>query len=121
MGRIYRAIEVSGDERESSGKKEIAVAIIDTGADVTVISQNLANRINAELYGTLQAVCASQVVLEGRYADVFIKEIRGRKQTTLRAGVSNIPFDTDDIDDEGADVILGPDFIQKTGLTIRCE
>ena len=103
---------------QNGGKKEIAVAIIDTGADVTVISQNLADRIDAELYGTFQAVCASRVVLEGRYADVFIKEIRSHKQTTLRAGVSNIPFDTDDIDDEGVDVILGLDFIQKTGLTI---
>ncbi len=87
MGRIYRAVEVSSNDR-----KEIAVAIIDTGADETVMSQKLADKINAEMYGTFYAVCASQVMLEGRYADVLITEIRSNKQTTISVGVSDIPF-----------------------------
>ena len=37
----------------------------------------------------------------------------------MEVGVSSIPFDTDDIDDEGLDVILGVDFIQETGLKIE--
>ncbi len=101
MGRIYRAVEISGN-----GGKEIAVAIVDTGADKTVISQTLANKIKTEMYGTFYAVCASQTMLKGRYADVVITEIRSKKQTKMPVGVSDVPFDTDDIDDEGIDVIL---------------
>ena len=37
----------------------------------------------------------------------------------MEVGVSNIPFNTDDIDDEGLDVFLGVDFIQETGLKIE--
>ena len=42
-----------------------------------------------------------------------------KKQTTLPVGVSDVPFDTDDIDEGGIDVILGVDFIQKTRLKIE--
>ena len=114
MGRIYRPVEVS-----YNGGREIAVAIVDTGADETVVSQKLADKLKAELYGTFYAVCASQVILEGRYVDLSIKEMMSKKQTTLPVGVSDVPFDTDDIDEEGIDVILGVDFIQKTRLKIE--
>jgi len=111
MGRIYRPVEVS-----CNGREEVTTALIDTGADETVVSQRLANMLGAKLYGTFLATCASQTVLEGKYADLTIKELRSKKQTLIEAGVSDIPFDTDDIDDEGVDVIIGVDFIQRTKL-----
>ena len=114
MGRVYSPVEVS-----YNGRKEIVVALIDTGADRTVVSKKLADKLEAELYGTFRARCASQTVLEGRYADFTIKELRSKKQTSIEVGVSDVPFDTDDINDEGLDVILGVDFIQKVKLTIE--
>ena len=114
MGRIYRSVEIFFKDN-----KAVSVAIIDTGADETVISERIAKAIDAELYGTFRAICASDTVLEGKYADVEIKDLLSDKRTKMVVGVSEIPFNTDDIDDEGVDVILGVDFIQKTKLDIK--
>lgn len=113
MGRIYRIIEVS-----FNGKKESAIAIVDTGADETVISKRLANKLNANLHGTFLAKCASQTILEGKYTNIKVKELKSGKEAELEVGVSDIPFDTDDINEEGLDVIVGVDFIQEVGLEI---
>ncbi len=114
MGRMYRPVEISFKDN-----KIVSVSIVDTGADETVISERLAKIINAELYGTFRAMCASDTILEGEYTDVEIKDIWSNKKAFLVVGVSDIPFNTDDIDDEGVDVILGTDFIQKTELEIK--
>ena len=45
MGRIYRPVEV-----EYGNKKAITVAIIDAGADETVISERLAGKVNLDRY-----------------------------------------------------------------------
>ena len=113
MGRVYRIVEVS-----SNGKKESAIAIVDTGADETVISKRLANKLNAKLHGTFLAKCASQTILEGKYANIKVKELKSGKEAQLEAGVSDVPFDTDDISEEGLDVIVGVDFIQEVRLEI---
>lgn len=113
MGRVYRPVEVI-----VNGVKEVAIDLVDTGADETVISEKLATKLNAKLYGTYTAKCASQTILTGKYADVLIREIKTNKQTKIEAGVSDVPFDRDDIDEEGLDVILGVDFIQKTSLKL---
>ncbi len=114
MGRMYRPVEINFKDN-----KIVSVSIVDTGADETVISERLAKKINAELYGTFRAICASDTILEGKYTDVEIKDIWSNKKAFLVVGVSDIPFNTDDIDDEGIDVILGTDFIQKTELEIK--
>lgn len=114
MGRLYRPIEVT-----FNGAKEVTVGLIDTGADETVISERLAKELKAELYGNYKAFCASQFVLTGKYADLQIKELISGKSLTLKVGVSDVPFNTDDINDEGLNVILGIDFIQETGFEIK--
>ncbi len=114
MGRIYRIVEISSNRRMKS-----AIAIVDTGADETVISERLAKKLNTKLYGEFLAQCASQTILKGEYSNVKIKELNSGKETSMEVGVSDIPFDTDDIDDEGIDIILGVDFIQMTGLKIE--
>lgn len=111
MGRVYRRVEI-----ETNDKKDQAIAIIDTGADETVISEKLANKLNADLHGEFLAKCASQTILRGRYAWINMKELKTGKQAKIEAGVSDIPFDTDDIDEEGIDVIIGVDFVQKASL-----
>ena len=81
MGRAYRPVEV-----ESNGVKEIAVAIVDTGADETVISEKLADKLNTELHGTFLAKCASQTVLTGKYASITIRELKTGKQAKIEVG-----------------------------------
>jgi len=114
MGRIYRSVEIGSGEN-----KAITVSIIDTGADETVISGRIAKMIRVQLYGTFRAICATDTVLEGQYADVTIKDLSSERIADMIVGVSDIPFNTDDIDDEGVDIILGIDYIQKTGLEIK--
>ncbi|MBL7169714.1 MAG: aspartyl protease family protein [Candidatus Aenigmarchaeota archaeon] len=114
MGRIYTPVEISFNRN-----KRITVGLIDTGADETVVSEKLANELGSKFYGTYKAVCASGFTLTGKYADLHVKELRSGKSITLKVGVSDIPFDTDDINDEGLNIILGVDFIQKTGFEIK--
>lgn len=89
MGRVYRIVDIF-----HNGKKESAISIVDSGADETVISQKLANKLNIKLYGIFLAKCASQTILEGGHARVTIKELKSKKEATLEVGVSDIPFDT---------------------------
>jgi len=113
MGRIYRPVEV-----ECGDIKATTVAIVDTGADETVISERLARRVNSELYGVFKAICASDTILEGKYADVVIRELWSGVETMMPVGVSDKPFSTDDIDDEGVEAIIGVDFLQETGMPL---
>lgn len=113
MGRIYRPVEVEyGDITATT------VAIVDTGADETVISERLARRVNSDLYGVFKAICASDTILEGKYADVVVRELWSGVETTITVGVSDKPFSTDDIDDEGVEAIIGVDFLQETGMPL---
>ena len=113
MGRIYRPVEV-----EYGNRKATTVAIIDTGADETVISERLAGKVNSDLYGVFKAICASDTILEGKYADVTIRELWSGVEIIMTVGVSDKPFSTDDIDDEGVEAILGVDFLQETEMPL---
>ena len=106
MGRIYRPVEI-----ECGNRKATTVAIIDTGADETVISERLAGKVNSDLYGVFKAICASDTMLEGKYADVTIRELWSRVEIVMAVGVSDKPFGTDDNDFEGACAILGGRFV----------
>ena len=113
MGRIYRPVQV-----EYSDRKATTVAIIGTGADETVISERLAGKVNSDLYGVFKAICASDTILEGKYADVTIRELWSGVEIIMTVGVSDKPFSTDDIDDEGVEAILGVDFLQETEMPL---
>jgi len=114
MGRVYRPIEVSCNHQ-----RRITVGLVDTGADETVVSQRLANEVGVSLYGNYTARCASQYTLQEKYADVTITDLVTGKSIIITVGVSDVPFHTDDIDDEGLEVILGIDFIQETNMEIK--
>jgi len=114
MGRIFKPVEVS-----FNGVGRVSVGLLDTGADETVVSKVLAKKLGAELYGNYEAVCASGFLLKGKYADLVIRDLDSGKSICLKVGVSDVPFDTDDISEEGLDVILGVDFLQKVGLKIE--
>ena len=114
MGRIYRPVEIEYDTRKAT-----TVAIIDTGADETVISERLAGKVNSDLYGVFKAICASDTILEGKYADVTIRELWSGVEIIMTVGVPDKPFGTDDIDDEGVEAILGVDFLQETEMPLN--
>lgn len=111
MGRIYKPVEVS-----FNGKSEITIGLIDTGADDTVMREDLAKELGAELYGIYKATCASGFTLTGKQALINIKDLKTGKQAQIEIGVSDAPFDTDEVNEEGLGVILGTDFIQETNL-----
>ncbi len=113
MGRIYRVVEVKNKE-----KSRISIAIVDSGADESVISERLAKQINAEFYGEFEALCASGTDVKGKYADVVIKDIWSGKEAKMEVGVADAPFDTDDIDEEGVEVIIGVDFLQENDVKL---
>ena len=79
----------------------------------TVISEQLAGKVNFDLYGAFKTICASDTILEGKYADVTIREQWSGVEIIRTAGVSDKPFGTDDNDFEGVGVILGGRFIAR--------
>ena len=84
----------------------------------TVISERLAGKVNFDLYGAFKAICASDTILEGKYADVTIRELWSGVEIVMTVGVSDKPFGTDDNDCEGVEAILGVDFLQETELPL---
>jgi len=57
-------------------------------------------------------------MLEGKYADVMIRELWSGVEIVTTVGVSDKPFGTDDIDDEEVEAILGVDFLQETEMPL---
>ncbi len=114
MGRTYRPVEIT-----AGNGKAVTVALVDTGADESVISASIAQEIQAALFGRYMAKCASDYIIEGRYSKIKIRDLKEGLETDLVVGVSNTPFDTDDINDEGVDLILGVDFLQETKMELR--
>jgi len=113
MGRIYKPVEVS-----YNGNKITTVGLVDTGADETVMTETLARELEANLYGDYRATCASGFLLTGKYALIEVKDLKTENQIQIEVGVSDIPFDTDEINEEGLGIILGVDFIQEVGLEV---
>jgi len=105
MGRIYRPIELC-----NGGKCIDVVGLIDTGADETVISESIAKKLKCELKGELEAntITLEPVTLKTAY--ISIHDRWGKVKTKLLVGVTDRFFDVD----EGIDIILGVDFLQKT-------
>jgi len=110
---MYIPVEVS-----VNGNSKITVGLIDTGADETVISEKIAKELVIKPYGSYNGICASGFLIEGKYADVHVTDMKSGKNLVMKVGVSDVPFNTDDINDEGLNIILGIDFIQETGLKI---
>ncbi len=111
MGRIYRAIVLS-----ANGKSEMTVAFVDTGADETIISERIAKKLKLKMYGDYKAISASRHEIVGKLASVTISD--SSISDRLVVGVTNEPFGTDYVDEEGVEVILGIDFLQRNNLKL---
>lgn len=105
MGRIYRPIELcNGNNRID------VVGLIDTGADETVISETIAKKLGCEFKGEFEVntITLEPVTLKTAYIKIYDRW--AKLKTELLVGVTDKFFDVD----EGIDIILGVDFLQKT-------
>ncbi len=109
MGRLYRPVELS------NGRNCVdIVGLIDTGADETVISEMIAKKLGCSFEGELKAttITLEQVVIETTRIKIHDRWDKSKKR--MLVGVTDRFFDTD----EGIDILLGVDFLQKTGSVI---
>ncbi len=111
MGRIYKPVTVA-----ANGRKELTIAFIDSGADETVVSNRIANILKLKLYGTYRSYSATDHIIEGEFAKVSFK--LDSMEVRMEVGVSDIPFHSDYLDEEGINVILGLDFLQESGIKL---
>ena len=111
MGRMYRAVVIS-----ANGNSEMTVAFVDTGADETIISNRIAKKLRLKLYGEYKALSASRHEIVGRLALVDISD--SKVSDKIIVGVTDEPFGTDYVDEEGVEVILGIDFLQRNNIKL---
>ena len=108
---MYRAVVIS-----ANGNSEMTVAFVDTGADETIISNRIAKKLRLKLYGEYKALSASRHEIVGRLALVDISDSKVSDKITV--GVTDEPFGTDYVDEEGVEVILGIDFLQRNNIKL---
>lgn len=110
LGRMYKSFVAI-----SNGKSIPIVALVDTGADETVISERLAKKLNLKLYGEYESVSASRHKIIGKLAKVKFKDEEIEDEIVV--GVSDEPFA--DNGEEGIDVILGVNFLQRNNVKLN--
>ena len=93
------------------------MAFVDTGADETIISGQLARELDLELYGVYRAYSATNQVIEGQFAEITFRD--EQMEITMEVGVTDIPFQSEISDEEGIDVILGVDFLQDAKVNLK--
>ena len=110
MGRIYRPIQLCYSRNCID-----VVGLIDTGADETVISESIARKLKCKIEGELEANTITLQPVKLKTTHVQILDRWANLSTELLVGITNQFFDVD----EGIDVILGVDFLQKTGYHVE--
>ena len=93
------------------------VAFVDSGADDSIISEILAEKIGAKLYGKYIAYSASNDAILGRRATLGFT-IDGYS-IDIEVGVTNIPFHSDYSDEEGVHMIIGLDILQEMEANLK--
>ena len=106
---MYRGFEI-----KANGKSKIAVALIDSGCDETIISERLAKTLKLKLYGKFEILSASKIKITGKLDKITI--IDEKLKDTITVGVTNEPFD--DVEEYGVDVIIGHDFLQRNKVKL---
>ncbi len=105
MGIVYRPIELSNIENHVD-----VVGIIDTGADETIISMAIAARLGCEFDGESEAATVTSETVMLKTTRVRVFDRWAKVKADLLVGVTDRFFEID----EGIDVILGVDFLQRT-------
>jgi len=106
MGRIYKTVIV-----KNGNKQEHVVGFVDSGADITVISERLARRLNVKLGAPSSLMVADGRVIPTRTGRIRVEIPDKKVRIRLNVDITDIPFD-EDIDI--LDMILGIDFLQES-------
>ena len=109
MGRVYRAIELRNNK-----KRIDVVGLVDTGADETVISEKIARLLKCGYTGEIDTETITLESVRINKTRISIFDRWSMNSTRLFVGVTDRFFDVD----EGIEIILGIDFLQKTGLIL---
>jgi hypothetical protein len=105
MGRIYRPIQLC------NGKRCVdVVGLIDTGADETVISEVISKKLGCETIGEFEASTITLEPVKLKTTHIEILDRWAKVKAKMLVGVTDKFFDVD----EGIDIIIGVDFLQKT-------
>jgi hypothetical protein len=106
MGRIYKSIMV-----RNGAKSEYITAFVDSGADISLISERLARRLRLKMGGPGFVKVADGRVIPTKTGRIWVEEPNERVKFRLTVEITNLPFD-EDIDI--LDMIIGIDFLQET-------
>jgi predicted aspartyl protease len=106
MGRIYKTVIL-----KNGNKQEHVVGFVDSGADITVISERLARRLNVKLGAPSSLMVADGRVLATKTGKIRVEVPDEKVRIRLNVDITDIPFD-EDIDI--LDMILGIDFLQES-------
>ena len=112
MGLMYRPVKISSIEGDRS---VVVVALVDTGADETVVSKRLMKDLDIQIYGHFRTQSASGHEIRGKKADVSVIELSNSIGGDITVGVTNVPF----MVDEGIEALLGVDFLQKFNIRLN--
>lgn len=114
MGIQYRPIRVV-----AKNNWKTVVGIIDTGADETVISPELADILGCKQMDEFKAVSISGHEIIGKYTivDMIKDEWHNKSVKDYLVGVIADPFM--EAGDEGIHIIIGVDFLQDTNYEMK--
>jgi hypothetical protein len=106
MGRIYKSILVRNGTRS-----EYITAFVDSGADISLITERLARRLKLKMGGPGNVKVADGRVIPTKTGRIWVEEPNSKVKFRLTVDITDLPFD-EDID--VLDMILGVDFLQET-------
>lgn len=112
MGLMYRPVRISSIDGNRSA---VVVALVDTGADETVVSERVMKELEIRIYGQFRTKSASGHDIYGRRADVELMELSNSVGGKMTVGVTNAPF----MVDEGIEALLGVDFLQHFNIQLN--
>jgi len=116
MGTQYRPLHIYYNNTFKD-----AVGIIDSGADTTIISKQLAKNLHIDLTSLKKTIETYTVTGERKILKAVIVKVEERwydKAATIEVGVSDDFFDPSQ-DGHGIHVILGVDFLQETNYELK--
>jgi len=111
MGRIYVPVIV-----RNGRKVEHIVAFVDSGADISLMSERLARRLNIKMGSPNRVKVADGREIPTRTGRILVEAPNEKVSIRLTVDITNLPFD-EDIDI--LDMILGIDYLQETEARLK--
>jgi predicted aspartyl protease len=112
MGTVYLPLYVGGPKGE-----RLALALVDTGAERTIVSSKLGKEIGLRGKEEELITTASGHDIKMKVARAMFRSDRLKIKGQLGVCLSDIPFQVEP--QEGIEIIVGVDFLQKFNLGIK--